>query len=236
MHIIAVGISRYSISETSLRRAFCAFFGAARTLRVSLRIYREKNGHSGRFTERKSAVDMSTPEDEIKFQSFLDWIEPDRNIQAEAYIRLHSHLIVHFASKGCHIPEDLADQTIVRVTGQMPGLPERYVGEAPGKYIYKVGKNLIRDYFSNGPVPMPPNAHFTDHQMLDVLDHCLNLLPPDKRNLVLKYHSKRGKAGIRMRQQMADKQGITINALRIRFNRISASLKKCINARRNKDD
>ena len=49
------------------------------------------------------------------FDSLLSWLDPDREWAGEKYEVIRARLIKVFAYRGCHTPEELADETINRV-------------------------------------------------------------------------------------------------------------------------
>jgi DNA-directed RNA polymerase specialized sigma24 family protein len=63
---------------------------------------------------------------------------------------------------------------------------------------------------------------------LECLDHCLAALSSDSRQLIMDYYQEERRAKIELRQQLAKKLSIPLNALRIRAHRIRASLEKCV--------
>jgi DNA-directed RNA polymerase specialized sigma24 family protein len=59
---------------------------------------------------------------------------------------------------------------------------------------------------------------------LDSLDRCLQLLPPEQRDLIVEYYRDTGHAKIARRRDMAKRLGISMNALCVRASRIRAAL------------
>jgi DNA-directed RNA polymerase specialized sigma24 family protein len=60
------------------------------------------------------------------------------------------------------------------------------------------------------------------------LDRCLESLPPQNRYLIVNFYEEEKRAKIELRQDLADRLQISINALRIRAHRIRVSLEECI--------
>ena len=50
------------------------------------------------------------------FNQLLDWIGPDRETAGKRYEEIRLRLIKIFTARGCHIPEELADETFNRVS------------------------------------------------------------------------------------------------------------------------
>lgn len=176
-----------------------------------------------------------TPEE---FDMFLRWLDPDIEKAAMRYESIRRNLIAIFNRRGCHCPEDLADETFNRVTRRLPKMIETYEGE-PARYIVVVARNLHLEYVQQVEKQEPLPEH--DHTDLSVdppdedkehdygcLEHCLKELSPPQRKLVVGYYHEDKRAKIDHRKQMADELGIGLNALRIRAHRIRTSLEDCL--------
>ncbi|HEX7296402.1 MAG TPA: sigma-70 family RNA polymerase sigma factor, partial [Pyrinomonadaceae bacterium] len=72
------------------------------------------------------------------------------------------------------------------------------------------------------PEPLPPDAR------LECLDRCLESLPTESRTLIIDYYQEERRVKIELRQELADRLQIPLNALRIRAHRIRVGLEKCI--------
>ena len=104
----------------------------------------------------------------------------------------------------------------------------------------------VREHWALASGNWPPtpkeDEEPTDHRH-DCLRRCLAQLPPDQRDLVLRYYqgnshqggsykgnSGQGERNIRNRQQLAREAGIPMNALRIRVHRVRRKLESCVHA------
>jgi hypothetical protein len=164
------------------------------------------------------------------FDRFLAWLNPDRDKAAMKYEAIRRRLIKMFESRGCAEAEDMADDTFDRVVRKVPEIIDSYVGD-PALYCYGVARKVILERCRKPPVPppMPLPDHWDEREpRYACLDHCLNELPADDRQLALLYHTDDGRAKIDRRRELAKQWGITLNALRIRLCRIHATLKDCI--------
>jgi len=56
----------------------------------------------------------------------------------------------------------------------------------------------------------------------------LDSLPKENRKLIIDYYQEERRVKIELRQELADKLNIPLNALRIRAHRIRVGLEKCI--------
>jgi len=72
------------------------------------------------------------------------------------------------------------------------------------------------------PEPVAPDAR------LECLDQCLDSLPNENRTLIMDYYQEERRLKIELRQELADRLQIPLNALRIRAHRIRVGLEKCI--------
>ena len=164
------------------------------------------------------------------FEALLAWLDPNRNAAALKYETIRSRLIKVFACRGCLEAEDLADETINRVTSKLPEIQTTYTGE-PARYFYGVANKVHLEYTRRRPVPPLPDLK-TDCDQAELeyscLDRCVAKLTPEQRELVLSYYQEEKHAKIEHRKLIASRLGIAANALRIRAHRIRASLQECV--------
>ncbi len=164
------------------------------------------------------------------FEKLLDWLDTDRDRAGEKYEKIRLRLIRIFTCRGCGDAEDLADETINVVASRIDWLIENYKGD-PSLYFYGVAKKIYQEQFKKKPpppLPPPPDVTQVENEC-GCLEECLKgqLAAPD-RQLVLRYHEKEKQEKIRLRKQIADELGITLNALRIRVHHIHSRLRPCI--------
>jgi DNA-directed RNA polymerase specialized sigma24 family protein len=164
------------------------------------------------------------------FDALLAWLDPDRDTAGQKYEAIRLRLIKIFVCRGCYEPEDLADETINRVSKKLAEIQDNYVGE-PERYFYGVAKILHQEYRRRRPVPdVPPPIDNSDdvEREYACLEKCMQNLTPNNRDLVLQYYQEEKRAKIDHRKNLADRLGIALNALRIRACRIRASLQQCV--------
>lgn len=165
-----------------------------------------------------------------KFAEFLNWLNPNPDQAGEKYEDIRRKLIKIFTCRGCHCPEDLADETINRVIRRLLEIREDYVGD-PALYFYGVAHNVHKEYLRSKPkVPSPPPACGsvgTDEEY-ECLDQCLERFSHGSRELLLQYYQEEGQAKIKRREKLAQQLGISLNALRIRACRIRINLQTCV--------
>jgi hypothetical protein len=158
---------------------------------------------------------------------------------------MRRRLVFYFQRKRCLSPDDLADETLNRVTRRLE--EEGNITDAsPARYCYIVAKFVLLEHLRDpevrrvqeGDVREPQHdpaaiasgepAH--DERSLDCLDRCLSGLARDDRTLILDYYRHEKGARIERRRQLAASLGLTANALAIRACRLRDKLERCVRA------
>ena len=166
------------------------------------------------------------------FDALLDWLDPQREQAGQKYEDIRLRLIKIFTCRGCFEPEDLADETINRVTGKLKQIEGDFTGDR-ARYFYGVANKVHLEYLRRKPVlpsQVLPRTSDGVEQEFECLERCMEQLTPENRELVLQYYQEEKKAKIDHRKLLAEKLGIAVNALRIRACRIRASLQECVQA------
>jgi RNA polymerase sigma factor (sigma-70 family) len=170
------------------------------------------------------------------FDDLLAWLNPDREQAAKKYEDIRERLIRIFMHRGCTTAEDLADKTLNQVARKVREIRAYYVGD-PALYFYGVARNIYSEYRRSRPeeLPIVPEVLSASVEELDeserdhkCLENCLAHMPPADRKLLLEYHLDKGQAKIEHHKEMAQRRGITVNALRILMCRLRAGFKKCM--------
>lgn len=164
------------------------------------------------------------------FDSMLTWLDADRDRAGEKYEQIRRRLIKVFVCRGRHDAEELADETINRVTLKATELSKAYVGD-PSLYFYGVAQKVFLESLRKPPAAMPPPAPKEPAELereYECLERCMERLASDNRALVLDYYREEGRAKIERRKELAGRLGIALNALRIRAHRIRAVLQECV--------
>jgi DNA-directed RNA polymerase specialized sigma24 family protein len=165
-----------------------------------------------------------TPE---SFKLLLAWLDPDRDKAVEKYGAISHRLVLFLNGRGCRESEVLADETVNRVARKLPGLAERYQGN-PAYYFYGVAKNVLHEYLRDeqwkARQQLPPAQPARTEAQLVCVEECMEQLPPRGRRTFEEYFY-RDDAG---RVELADEEGCSINALRIRVHRLRAGLEACV--------
>ena len=166
------------------------------------------------------------------FDRLLSWLDPDREQAGKKYEEIRYKLIKIFGCRGCWTPEDLADETINRVTRRLDDIEETYTGD-PARYFCGVAHKVHMEYLRKHSTAPPPEQakeeeSEEEQQQYECLEKCMLQLTTNNRELVLEYYSEEKRAKIDCRKQLAEKLGIPLNALRIRAYRIRAALQDCV--------
>ena len=164
------------------------------------------------------------------FDRLIAWLDADPAGAALTYERIRWRLISILASRGCAVPEELADETIDRVARRVADIQDHYVGD---KAIYFLGvmNNVHHEYLKRPKISKPPEA-VDDVELKEkrhlCLDKCLDKLTANSRNMIEHYYAADKQAKIDLRKQLAAEFGVSLNTLRLRALRIREKLQICI--------
>lgn len=164
------------------------------------------------------------------FEKLLRWLDPDRDNAGDKYEKIRLRLIRIFSARGCYNGEDLADQTINVVATKIDWLLENYQGD-PALYFYGVAKKIyLESQKAKAPPEPPPLPDQSEiEQKCTCLEQCVeHELTQPESDLVFRYHEKDKGEKIRVRKEIANELGISINALRIRVYHLHERLRPCI--------
>ena len=164
------------------------------------------------------------------FECLLGWLDADRDRAGKKYETVRLRLMKIFTCRGCAEAEDLADETINRVTAKVEEVAENYSGD-PALYFYGVAQKVHLEYLRKRhtpSVPAPVIPSEKSEEEYECLEQCVERLPPDNRRLVLEYYQDEKQAKIDHRRELAEQLGIAVNALRIRAHRIRLTLQQCM--------
>ena len=164
------------------------------------------------------------------FDDLLDWLDPDREQAGIKYEEIRRRLIKIFTGRSCVEAEDLADETINRVTSRLSEIKKEFTGDR-ARYFFGVANKVHLEHMRKKP-PQPPPPPTTDSHQVELeyrcLEHCIESLSEENRYLLLKYYGAEGGSKVERRKQLAEELGIAPNALRIRAYRIRLGLQECV--------
>ncbi|HEV2802780.1 MAG TPA: hypothetical protein VGW12_20075 [Pyrinomonadaceae bacterium] len=183
------------------------------------------------------------PLPEAAFDSLLSWLDPERNEAWGKYKAIHQRLIKAFSRRGYSNAEDMADETINRAAMKAREINPTFIGD-PELYCFGIAKKLMWDLDRQQKLWVPLEELSDEFvgkinlalscqeeefdQRHECLSHCMQRLEQDERDLLLAYYQKEKQARIAHRKELAQQEGITLNALRIRIHRLRAYLKECV--------
>jgi DNA-directed RNA polymerase specialized sigma24 family protein len=176
------------------------------------------------------------------FEKLLAVLDADRERAGHRYEAIRRQLIKLFECRGGRRPDELADETIDRVARKLDAGEEIRGGDI-GAYFYGVGRNVLRESWRR-PVDEPLRGPLADvrtteagaapdglgERRLACLEHCVEGLPAEERNLILWYYQIGERILIEPRKRLAASLGISLNALRIRAHRVRGRLEACVRA------
>jgi RNA polymerase sigma factor (sigma-70 family) len=172
-----------------------------------------------------------TPQD---FDALMKWLDRNRDEAGLKYEKIRTRIIKVLYSRGCYEAEQLADETINRVTAKLSTIIDTYTGE-PALYFYGVANHVHREWLrveQKRVQELPQESDIYREREpeygYECLEKCLGELPEPERQIITEYYTKEKTAKIENRKALAEKLGITVNALQIKSSRIRHGLKKCI--------
>src|SRR5438067_11116424 len=127
-----------------------------------------------------------------EFDQLLGWLDSDRERAGHLYEKIRWRLIAILASRGCSQAEELADETIDRVSRRVADIQATYVGD-PAIYFLGVMNNVHHEYLKR---PRLPHVFTTvgdvdeKEKIHRCLDNCLAHLAPFSRRLIEKYYAE----------------------------------------------
>jgi DNA-directed RNA polymerase specialized sigma24 family protein len=164
------------------------------------------------------------------FDALLAWLDSDREQAALKYEKIRRALIKIFTGRGCVEPEDLADETINRVTKKLKEIEKDFTGDRT-RYFFGVAKMVHLEHLRRKipqVVPTPPNDPTRIELEYSCLERCIDQLSKDDRDRLLRYYGADSRNETEHRRALAEEMGIGPNALRIRIYRIRQTLKECV--------
>jgi DNA-directed RNA polymerase specialized sigma24 family protein len=170
------------------------------------------------------------------FNSLLERLHPDRDLAGEEYERLHSKLVKYFLWNASRFPEELADKTFDRVAFR---LKEGEVIKDIVKYIQGVARYILLEDFKEREKESANIAQLSvfkedveekrhSDRLHRIMEECLKNLSAEDQELISQYYVEDKKSRLDRHDELAERRGIPLNAMRIRVYRIRQRLKHCI--------
>jgi len=169
------------------------------------------------------------------FAKLLAGFDPSPERAGAKYESIRAALVKFFDWQGAFFPEELADETFNRVARK---LDEGNDLRDPATYCHGVARFVLlesrkradnhRTEFDEATnIAVQPKAEVDDERRTS-FERCLNELPIESRQLVLRYYRDDRRQKIDGRQSLATHLGIPLNALRSRVQRIRDRLEQCV--------
>lgn len=164
----------------------------------------------------------------------LTQLSSEQERAGELYLHMHGKLVRYFSWHACAHPEDLADEALDRVCRR---LEEGEQITQIISYILVVARRILleqrKSLLTAATLPddralQSPKEPPSDESTMECLDTCLECLPPESRALLVEYYSPEASARAWARQNIADRMGLSLNALRNRVLRLRRNLETCI--------
>jgi DNA-directed RNA polymerase specialized sigma24 family protein len=192
---------------------------------------------------------------ELGFARLLEWLDDGVDSQGERYLEMRRRLVSYFDRRNRPSADELADETLSRI-GRTLAQTGVIATRPPARYCYVVARFVLLEDYRRGrrQVPLDEPRHlevsrprglspgeFDENlmfreQRLDCLDRCLQRLRPDQRELAIEYYRDVRRQRIDRRRALADRLGITMNALGIRASRVRDALRACMEGCGRSDD
>ena len=178
------------------------------------------------------------------FQRLLGWLDEGENSDGRNYLEMRRRLVDYFDRKNCRVPDELADETFNRVARRLEEEGNIH-GETPARYCYITARFVFMEYLRGADkksVPLdevlrqshqfasPVDAREKEvkEKMLACLEQCTDKLEPASREIITGYYFGAERVKIENRRALAEKSGISMNALSIRACRIRDKLESCV--------
>lgn len=180
-------------------------------------------------------MDTGKTVNQSDFDLLLDWLDKDPKSAAEKYESIRLRLTKIFYARGCHLADELTDETIERVTKKIPNIVDTYEGD-PAIYFFAVGKNVFREWTRKPREEELPDKTIIkesnnkkEAELRDrCLTKCMDTISDKQSEFILEYYERDKEQKIKLRKKMADDLNITLEALRVRAFRIRKNLQKCV--------
>jgi DNA-directed RNA polymerase specialized sigma24 family protein len=169
------------------------------------------------------------------FDSLLAHLDSNRDIAADRYLRMRRDLVRLFEWRGCHAPDDYADETINRCARKIEqgeeirDLPTYSIGVAR-MLLLEMSRDRSRQVRSLDETAEPavwPEMQSDVENRVEALRLSLQKLSHDDRFLILNYYGGDKSGRIKTRKMLLEMFGIGASTLRMRAMRIREKLQAC---------
>ena len=184
----------------------------------------------------------------------LKLLSPDEAQAAVEYQNLHQRLTRFFDWNNAQDPMALADETLDRLAKRAAESAMSEGAQSAANegvrnvsaFALGVARHLLQEEARRKIKMAEINQHWRSMELARAKDpdtealeaallQCLENMPPERRRLIEAYYNYGGAEKIRMHQQLAEAEGLSLNALRNRALRSRQELEACIRRRLGKN-
>ncbi len=173
---------------------------------------------------------------EETFDNLLGSFGTDRESAAVKYLEIRANLTRFFEWRGCPFPEEHADETFNRMARKVSQGEEI---RNPAAYVIGVARLLVleiikaqsrqREVFGEYEASRIEQDDASDSEArIQCLQHCLQGMSPDNRQLIIEYYEGDKGVKIENRRKLGVRLGLAINTLRMRAQRVRERLQVCV--------
>jgi DNA-directed RNA polymerase specialized sigma24 family protein len=180
------------------------------------------------------------------FRRLLEWLDGEGlDSGGQKYLEMRQRLVAYFDRKNCLSPDELADETLNRVSRRLEeeGAIE---SDSPAKYCYITARFVFMEYLRGAKKNVPIDDRLLQSNssdfvqpaldddkeikelMLNCLEECTGKLEPVNRDIIIRYYFGEERVKIENRRALAASLDITMNALTVRACRIRDKLEACV--------
>ncbi|HEY2153352.1 MAG TPA: hypothetical protein VGH34_21275 [Vicinamibacterales bacterium] len=183
----------------------------------------------------------------LALNRLLSWLDDGVESQGETYLEMRRRLASYFDRRNRQSADELADETLNRI-GRTLEKDGTIATTPPARYCYVVARFVLLEDIRRQRATVALKEPWTvdastiggagaatngedvaeQEERLACLDCCLEELKADQRELVIEYYRDTGRQKIERRRELADRLGITMNALGSRACRIRNTLEACV--------
>lgn len=189
-------------------------------------------GHDGEAGEARAAWRL----ERSAFARLLEALHPDAATASQEYERLRRRLIRLFALNGMARADEAADEAFNRLArrlseGEQIRHIEAYLAGIARLLVLEERQRASREYTAMVRLAEPEAAEASDDEhLLELLERCLQELPPQSRQLLARYYAHDGGQRMRERDALARELGLSPNSLRNRVLRLRQKLERAFRA------
>jgi DNA-directed RNA polymerase specialized sigma24 family protein len=173
------------------------------------------------------------------FKELLNLLHPDEAQAAVEYQNLHQRLARFFDWNNVQDPMALADEALDRLAKRAAEPDSNEGVHNVSAFALGIARHLLQEEARRQLKMAEISRHWRAMEsartqepeteaLEDALQQCLGKMQPERRRLIQAYYSYSSNEKIKMHQQLAEAEGLSLNALRNRALRARQELEACI--------